>query len=607
MALFGKKKEKAGSALKTYEKVANDGFQAMKSGNEEKAILSFRKLLRWVTEDADKISRFSRDDKLKLSKVLTDAGESMIRMKEYDSAIKLLEKAKTVDPKNFRAWMDIGRDLIQRNTQIPYALVCLREAAKLKPNNVEVHLLLGDAYRTQGQDEKATKEYGEVLRIDPENEDAIEKMLKLQPENVDLMEKYINILEKKGNKEDLIKAYTKMTAITGDEGYIEKGLKIDPENKDLLMHKVRILINSGDMDEARQIVNGLIQKYPNDPDVEMLSEELKPEEAAPEEEEVKPIGVEEVFGDIGFEEMSLEEEQPEELSLKSSSPAEEVKIEQSKESMKEIPSEEVKEEIPEVAPPTEIVERETAPVKEVMEELPKPEEEKPEMAAEASMEVEKVEEIPKKEEIKVPETTPSAEEVKAEVVMKEKIEQPKAEEVQEKPLEIQIVQEEKEISPLDRFKKEIESGNKDTAKEIMRELSEEEIRTFLNENESTVKLILDILEESQRYNLAMEFATKLADINNSDENLLRKSRILIELGRVDEAEKELNELLKRNMKNGYALYEKAKIMAIRGNEMGARNFLMMATRFTPELKSKLKDEKYFEKVRDKEWFKKMQA
>ena len=554
VALFGKKKEKIGGAVKTYEKVATDGFQAMRSGDEEKAILSFRKLLRWVTEDADKIARFSKDDKVKLSQILTDAGEAMIRMKEYDSAIKLLEKAKTIDPTNFRAWMDIGRDLIQRNTQIPYALVCLREGVKLQPNNVEVHLLLGDAYRTQGQDDKAIKEYQEVLQINPENEDAVEKMLKLQPENIDLLEKYIKILEKKGNKEDLIKAYTKMAAITGNNDYLEKGLKLDPNNKNLLMHKVRILIKSNNMEEARRIVDGLIKKYPDDPDVEMLAEELKPEE---EVEEIKTMGVEEVFGDIGFEEIPVEglEEKIEEKMVSEKVEAAPMKVE-------------AKEEVPQ---PTEITEAESLPIEEekVAEEIPPIEEAKPEIA-------------------------PMIEEKRPEITTEEA-----------KP----EIKEKKEITPVEMFKNEIRAGNEEKAKSMLGEMSDDDIHLLINENEETIKLILDFLEKKEKYDLAIEFATKLVEINSSDNNILRKSRILIELGKVDEAERELNELVKKNiknMKNGYLLYEKAKIMAIRGNEMGTRNFLMMAIRFAPELKSKLKDEKYFEAYRNKDWFQKMQ-
>ncbi len=595
VALFGRKKEKAGGTLRTYEKVATDGFQAMKSGNEDKAILSFRKLLRWVTEDADKIAKFSKDDKVKLSKILTDAGEAMIRMKEYDSAIKLLEKAKTIDPKNFRAWMDIGRDLIQRNTQIPYALVCLREAAKLRPNDVEVHLLLGDAYRTQGQEEKSINEYKEVLRIDPENEDAVEKMLKLQPENVDLLKKYVKILEKKGNKDDLVRAYIKIAAITGGEEYIERGLKLDPENKDLLMHKVRILINTGKMDEAKQIVDELFQKYPGDPDVEMLAEELKPgvEEKM---EEVKPIEVEEVFGDIGFEDISLEENQPEELSMEKQSVGEEEKIEQPEGIIEEKPSEvEVaKKAEKEVVKAPQSSEISGAKPSQTKEEEAKPEMIPEKISAEVKVEVtpQPVEET-KKEEVKE-KTQPEAAEMPAhpEVAMGEAEEERKKEE-------------KVEMNPIEMFKNEIQAGNKENARKIMEKLSREDIHSFLNESEDRIKLILDLLEESKKYELAAEFVTRLVELNSSDENLLRKSRILMELGKISEAEKELNELLKRNMKNGYALYEKAKIMAIRGNEMGTRNFLMMATKFVPELKSKMMSEKYFEAYRDKDWFKKL--
>ncbi len=592
VALFGRKKEKVktGGAIKPYEKVFKDGIQAMKGGDEDKAILSFRKLLRWVTEDVDKITKFSTDDRTRLSDILTKAGEAMIRLKEYDSAIKLLEKAKTINPNNFRAWMDIGRDLIQRNTQIPYALVCLREAAKLKPDNVEVHILLGDAYRTQGQDEKALKEYNEVLRIDPENEESLEKILKIQPDNVEILEKYVKVLEKKGKKDELVKAYNKIAAITGNREYLERGLKIDPENKELLMHKVRLLINDGNIEDARNILEKLLQSYPEDPDIEMLAEELKPEEREVAEVEVKPIEVEEVFGDMGFEELSLEEEnpvesgEPEVTSLAETEPSTQVS------------------ETPEMA---EVVEKESVekPVEVEMKEMPV---EKPEEIKVETVEAEKIPTEVEMKEIAIEKPEETKVEASVEVIPtpapEEKVETPP----QEVPVVAEEVEEkEKTIPPAEKFKREFESGNVENAKQMLGELKDDEILSFLTESENMLRFILEFLVEKNRYDLAIKFADKLAEINKSDENLLRKSRILIELGMVDDAENVLNELLKRNMKNGHALYEKARIMAIKGNEMGARNFLMIATRFTPEVKSKLMEDKYFASYRDKEWFRKL--
>ena len=54
MGLFGKKKKSASGSggsnlLRTYEKIINEGYDALKRGDEDKAKLTFRKVLRWLS------------------------------------------------------------------------------------------------------------------------------------------------------------------------------------------------------------------------------------------------------------------------------------------------------------------------------------------------------------------------------------------------------------------------------------------------------------------------------------------------------------------------------------------------------------------------------
>ncbi len=527
MPLFGKKKDKSSGIMKNYEKVIKEGFEAASRGDEDKAILGFRKVLRWVTEDIDKVSKLSEEDKAKLSDLLTDAGEEMIKLKQYDSAIKLLEKAKTINPKNFRAWMAIGKDLLQRNTQVPYALVCLREASKLEPENVEVHLLLGDAYRIQGQHDKALAAYQRALKVDPENEDALQKVLKIQPENVDILERYIKVLEGKGESEELVKAYNKIVTITGAPEYLERGLELDPENKDLLINKARLLLKEDKIEEAKKIVSALKDKYPDDPDISMLYDELNPKETPMEEEkeELKPIEVTELFGDIGIGESefgSIEPEHSDEKIYEGEKEASELK-EQGEEAQEAVEEEKVTEE-------------EESKVEEGMEEF----------------NVESMSQI--------------------------------------------------SISPYDMFLHAFEEKNLDDAGEILKGMRDEDIEKIMSESKDAIKFAKSVALNIGRLDLAIKFAGKLVELEDTEENKLELSSLLIESGAVDDAEKLLNEIVKKNMKNGKALYLKARIMSVKGNDMGARNFLMMATKFNPELKEEAKSDKYFEKYRDKDWF-----
>ncbi len=546
MPLFGKKKGGKGSGiLKNYEKLVHEAYDALKRGDSDRAIMEFRKLLRWITEDLDKIMKLSDEDKKKLSELITAAGEEMINLKDYDVAIKILEKAKTIDPHNFRAWMDIGKDLLQRNTQVPYALVCLREAAKLKPDDVEVHLLLGDAYRIQGQYDKALAAYQKALKVDPNNEDALQKVLKIQPENIDILERYIQVLESKGKKEDLVKAYNKIVSITGDKEYLERGLQLDPENKDLLMNKARILLREEKLEDAKEIVKKLKEMHPDDPDIQMLYDELIPTE--PHEEtpqEVESIEVSELFEDISLgeaPEIGFEEEGS-------------MQIEGDVAGKNEISTDE-----------------ESASLQSQVGEMASESEESP---AIKSYEVSQSEEG-------------SSEVAKVELT---------SESFEEKS---------QEIPPYEVFLKLYKEGKMEEASEILKNLSEENLDKLLDSDTEVLEFIYHALIKYDKKEEALTFINTLISKNEKEEYKIEKAKLLIEMGEMEEAEALLNDILKKNMKNGMAMYLKARIMSIKGVEMSVRNFLMMATKFAPELKDMARNDPFLEKYKDKEWFKKI--
>ncbi len=574
--LFGRKKDKSSGILKNYEKVVEEGFEAAKRGDEEKAILTFRKLLRWITEDYNKIVKLSEEERTKLSDLLTDAGEEMIRLKEFDIAIKILEKAKTINPKNFRAWMDIGKDLLQRNRQVPYALVCLREAAKLEPENVDAHLLLGDAYRVQGQLDKALAAYQMALKVDPDNEDALQKVLKIQPENLEVLEKYIKILEIKGNKEDLLKAYNRIVSITGDIEYLERGLQIDPENKGLLMNKAKLLLKNDEVDDAKKIVKMLSEKYPDDPDIQMLYDELMPTHNIEEEvkEEIAPVEVSDLFGDISLGEtpdISFEEEGSLQIEGNESE-ADEKKRENEEEDQK-------------------IEEKE----------LPKVAEETPIETAKESSSVaieEKNEDFKEENISEVPELAPVEEE---KIPYKEVISSAK----EKKDELIEVPEDMITVPPEDMFMELYGLKKLDEAAELLSGMEDEEVMRLIEENVDVLKFVYEQMKKSGRKDVAMKFIEKISEIEPTEDNLVEKADMMIELGKLEDAEKLLNEIVKKNMKNANALYLKSRIMSVKGNDMGARNFLMMAIKFNPALKNRAKEDPHLEKYRDKDWFKKL--
>ncbi len=464
LPLFGRRRSE--STLKIYERTLEDAKDAIKRGEEDKAQILLRRILRWVTEDMDKISRMRDEDKNKISEILTEAGENMLILKDYEYAIKALEKAKTLNYRNVRAWVDIGRNLLQRNTQIPYAISCLQEAIKIDPKNVEAHILLGDGYRLQGQIDKAKEEYRKALEIDESNELALEKLLRIEPNNVELLKKYGEVLEKKGDKENLLIVYNKLASLTKEESYLEKGLQLDPDNKDLLITKAYMLKQQNKYSEALDIAKSLLEKYPDDPTVQLLYGEIVESE---EEEEFKPIEVEELFEDLN---------------------------------------------------------------------------------------IEGIEEI---------------------------------------PLEENYTYED--------FLNYYANGQIEKALETWDKLPEEERDKLLKENANLQ--FAQFLFEHGKTQHAERLIDSLLEKEITQDLLYLKARMLIEKGELEEGEKYLNEILKRNIKHAHALFQKARIMSLKENEMGARNFLTMAIKLVPEIKEKAKEDPLLKKYEEKSWYQKL--
>ncbi len=463
MPLFGGRKKKGSTVVRDYAKTLEEAKDMMRRGEDDRAEILFRRLNRWVSEDFDKVSSLSPKEKREISNILTEAAENMLLLKDYEYAIKTLEKAKSLDRNNVRAWLDIGRSLLERNVQIPYAVASLKEAVKIAPNNVEANVLLGDAFRMEGEIGNAIEAYMNALKIDPENEDVINKLLKIEPDNVDVLKKYAELLKKKGNDSELLKVYNRLYSLTKDESYLEAGLDIDPGNKDLLVTKVRFLMDKNDLVEANRILEQLREDYPDDPTVEMLYEEL----SGGEKEEAAPIAVDELFGDLGIEET----------------------------------------------------------LGEIEEEVKEP--------------VETAESVP-----------------------------------------------EEKVNMVDEFLKAFENGDEEKAKNILVNLTHQEF--------------IDLANREIKFELA-KFMVDNLDIAKGN-TILEE---IISQGAYDYAEKILNEILKKNFKDSKALFYKGKLMAAKGNDMGARNFLTMSVKFDKSIKGYIKDDKILKKYENEDWYKKL--
>jgi tetratricopeptide (TPR) repeat protein len=103
--------------------------------------------------------------------------QSLGQIDSTEQSKETYERLLLVNPNNADANKMIGvYYLVKKN--VPASIPYLEKAVKLKPDDENAHLWLGQAYHSIGKVEEARREYNAVLKINPKNDDAI-KGLKL--------------------------------------------------------------------------------------------------------------------------------------------------------------------------------------------------------------------------------------------------------------------------------------------------------------------------------------------------------------------------------------------------------------------------------------------
>ena len=125
----------------------------------------------------------------------TKRGEELFRQNEFGKAITELNQAIQLDPNNAVAYFIRGYAYLNRS-EYNQAISDLTQAIQLNPNNPAVYYVRGNAYREKDEHDKACvgkctpkgNEYSEkaiadfeaVLRLDPDNAEAKEKLGKIR-------------------------------------------------------------------------------------------------------------------------------------------------------------------------------------------------------------------------------------------------------------------------------------------------------------------------------------------------------------------------------------------------------------------------------------------
>jgi tetratricopeptide (TPR) repeat protein len=128
------------------------------------------------SEVAEALQEFEREREINPANpaVYDRLGDAYTRAGQYERAQEVLSKAISLDVSSTGPFIQMGKVLLRRNDPRT-ALMYLQHAEKMDPGNYITHTLLGQAYRSLGEEDDAKKELNAASRIHAESE------LKLQP------------------------------------------------------------------------------------------------------------------------------------------------------------------------------------------------------------------------------------------------------------------------------------------------------------------------------------------------------------------------------------------------------------------------------------------
>lgn len=229
-------------------------------------------------------------------------GALLMKLKNYDEAIKEFEKALLINPKDPRVHNDMGviykeynnfpkaeqhykyaikieprfnlaivnlTELYIQEKKFTEATELLDKSLKLKPHDKELLYNLGVVYHASGELEKALSYYEQVLSYDSTNPNAINNMAMIYSEKNN-WEKAKDLLMRCINKNSYFAlAYANLGDILYSENHIkealyyyDKGLETNPEHIGLCIALAVLYSEIGNTEKAIAELTEVLKKYP---------------------------------------------------------------------------------------------------------------------------------------------------------------------------------------------------------------------------------------------------------------------------------------------------------------------------------------------------------
>lgn len=203
-----------------------------KKGMLKKAINEYL----WLLGKSEKLEK---DTLISLYEILAHL---FTEIKRYKDAIRYYELAIKSGDKNPQVFYNI-HELYNRIGDKKRASYYLAKLLELKPKDLNFRIELAKTLIEEGQIDKA--------------EIHIEKALSINPDSIDALFLKAKILDKRGNKKELVEVYREI-------------LKIQPENETVLFNLAVLEYELQDIDSALVYITRYIKKRPNDKDAHEL-------------------------------------------------------------------------------------------------------------------------------------------------------------------------------------------------------------------------------------------------------------------------------------------------------------------------------------------------
>ena len=185
-AQFGLLPESAGAYLVLAQELLRANLPELAAGASQQAIardphlalahFTLGEVFLYKSDVPGALSEFEAERRLNpvYASTYERLGDLYLRSNRFEEAQEMLMKALSLDTSSTGPFLLMGRVLLRRNDP-QTALLYLQHAVKMDPSSVAAHTMLGQAYRTLGEQTKSKDEAEAVARLNAANQ------LKLNP------------------------------------------------------------------------------------------------------------------------------------------------------------------------------------------------------------------------------------------------------------------------------------------------------------------------------------------------------------------------------------------------------------------------------------------